>query len=762
VSHAGRIPSNRGKASAVTFLCSLVVVLFFLPRVATADGIRGFLEFDFNSSNLKTQQLTGETSSTSANAFTQRYNITLDKTLFPNLILTGGGQFQNDMQNSTTDGNKSRSNTTQISPNADLLWKMGTIFTDIGYRRREQKSETNGLASPTTVNETYTASLAMRPEGFPTLNIIFTRTFLYDLERVTQNSQNDTYSWGSSYNEVKGLDLGYSGTYFDQLNKLNGAETQTMSQGGRVAYSRQFLENRVSVASTYNLSTTETTFSSPGAAGTVFIPQLALNALFATTPSTTAPFITVTSGQLSSSFPAQINLVTPHAAPLPTTQINMGLSFANPMPVSTLFITVATNNPLPTSSLFSPQFSSFFSWDIYISKDGIDWGNKVQTITNAPFGHDPSNPASVAFGFILNVTPVTTQFIKVVETPPKLPFPLVINGIPVTDVNSDSILATGLQAFNTLTGTSAKSTSTGGTFGLNARALLLDKPNLSYDMSFIFNHSKSDQSAMTTQYTLINGLGLAHRFNEVFSASARVALENGTDTEGISRIGLTYNAALMANPLPTLSHTLVYSGRIQSVGGATDSSNSVYLNNTAELYKGLSVNAGAGISTGTNATGRNSQSTIINCSADIIPHRSLTVSVGFQDSMAKSSGGGQPDASTSTSVGTVSAAFRPFETVYLTGGYSVVAQTNLATATTQNYGVGWSPFRGGDLQFNFNYSESLSSLGNERTRSLSPTLRWNIRPGATLDFSYSRITTTSDTSGSTDVNSFSSALRISL
>jgi hypothetical protein len=756
----GRIASRGGKAYAFG-LWYLTAALFFLPQVALADDIRGFLELDFSASDLKTTDLTGVASKTTANSITQRYNITMNKTLFPNLTLTGGGQFQNDMQNSATNGNKSSSSATQINPNLDLIWKTATIFSDFGYRRMEQKTQSNGSAPPATINESYTGSLGIHPIGLPPLDLIFNRSHLYDATGTSQNSQSDTLSWGSSYSELKGVDLGYSGTYLDQLNKLNGAEVQSMSQSGRVAYSRQFLDGRVFVASTYNLSTTETTFSSAGAAGSVLIPQAALNVQFATTPTTTIPFITVTSGQLQS-FPGQVNLVTPVNVPPPPpgTQINLGLSFANPTRVSTLFITVTSSDPVTNSPNTRPDLSglaSFFSWDIYTSSDQGNTWVKLQTISNPPFGGDPSNPASEVTGFILNIIPVTTQLIKVVETPPQ------INGViaPI-HVDLNRILATRLQAFNTLQGTSVKATSTGGAFGFNSRVRLLENPNLSYDLGFTFGHGKSDQTALTTQYALINGLSLSHRFNQVFASSARVALENGTDATGISRVALTYNAALMATPIQTLSHTLVYSGRRSSIGGATDTSNSIYLNNSAELYKGVSVSAGAGTSTGTSAAGRNSQSTNISCAADIVPHQKLTLNLSFQDSISESSGGGSPSSSTSSSSETVSASFRPFEALYLSGSYSIINQTNRAPATTKNYAVGWSPFRGGDLQFNVNYSEAISSLENDRSRSLSPTVRWNIRPGAALDFSYSMSTITSGSSGSTQINSFTSSFRMSL
>jgi hypothetical protein len=226
------------------------------------------------------------------------------------------------------------------------------------------------------------------------------------------------------------------------------------------------------------------------------------------------------------------------------------------------------------------------------------------------------------------------------------------------------------------------------------------------------------------------------------------------------RNAVTYNAGLSATPFPTLSNSLVYGGRLEFFEGQTSTDNSIYLNNSAELYRGLSLNLGAGYSNATSRAGQNSDSVSITVGTDIVPNKNITLSLSYQDLTSHSSGGGQPNKSSFNRSATATATYRPFEAIYFSGGYSINMQNDLPNATLQNYGVSWSPFRGGDLQFNFAYSQSLNSAGNEKDTNISPSLRWNIRQGSTLDVSYNILESKSTTTGTTNSNSFGAHLRI--
>jgi hypothetical protein len=107
----------------------------------------------------------------------------------------------------------------------------------------------------------------------------------------------------------------------------------------------------------------------------------------------------------------------------------------------------------------------------------------------------------------------------------------------------------------------------------------------------------------------------------------------------------------------------------------------------------------------------------------------------------------------------MAASYTPFSSLHLFAGLGVAEQSGTDASITQNYGGSWSPFRDGALLFNVSYNESISSDGNQRTRIVSPSLRWNIRSGWSLDVSYSFLTTTSSTE-ETESSNINTALRI--
>ncbi|HEX8960726.1 MAG TPA: hypothetical protein VF775_04065, partial [Geobacteraceae bacterium] len=208
---------------------------------------------------------------------------------------------------------------------------------------------------------------------------------------------------------------------------------------------------------------------------------------------------------------------------------------------------------------------------------------------------------------------------------------------------------------------------------------------------------------------------------------------------------------------------LVYSGNISNVGDPqSTTSNSIFVTNTAQLYKGVALGVSGGYSTSTQPGGGQSQSVILSSGLSLIPRKDLNVNLGYSETSTQQSGGVVPSSSTYTRSGALSVSYTPFETLYLTGAWAISASNDQPTTTTQNYGASWSPFRGGTLQFNFNYSESLSSPDNQKTRSLSPSARWNVRPGTTVDFTYQYFTISGPSSGETVGNTLAATLRIAI
>ncbi len=740
---------------------------------ARADSISGLLDFNYTNTTLTTKDIFGVTSHTKSDGFQQRYSLAFDKMIYPSVIFSGGGLFEDDTANGNTDGISTKADTSRLSPYADLKLANPIISAGIGFRRRDDSSSSNGVPSPDQIQDMYTANLGWRPAGFPSIDIYYTKRYLYDSSRTTQNIQTDDYTWTSNYREIRGLELNYNGNYSTVADILRSTNTQSLTNAGRVAYSGGLLNNRVMYHADYNISLQNSTITANGASGGTFFqpPPTPGARLFAVTPTIST---TVDNGALTPST-QPVNLVAPLTPP--ATQNNMGLSFGVNTTMDTIFLSIQskidpTKNPPDPSVRIPPTVADLttfynanigiFTFKIYTSQDGIIWGPLGGTAPlSITVGTNPANPTSDEVGFILTIPQQNTGFIKVVQTPPTVP-PIVV--IPPPTIDSRNILVVNIEPFKTVRittpGTSIKSSSTGGVLDLNVKALLLEEPNLSYDMSFSFNHNSSDSSPLTTSYIINNGLSLAHRLTDILSMTARVTDEFSSDAQSRNRNAISYNAALTATPLPTLNHSLVYGGRVEFFQGQTDFTNSIYLNNSAQLYTGLSLNLGAGYSTSTQVTGQSTDSVSITVGSDIVPNKYMSLSLSYQDLTSHQSGGGQADKSSYNRSATATATYRPFEAVYVTGGFSVTMQNDVPTTTLQNYAVSWSPFRGGDLQFNFAYSQALNSTGNEKDTNISPSVRWNIRPGSTLDVSYNILKTMNNLTGSTNANSFGAHLRI--
>jgi hypothetical protein len=209
----------------------------------------------------------------------------------------------------------------------------------------------------------------------------------------------------------------------------------------------------------------------------------------------------------------------------------------------------------------------------------------------------------------------------------------------------------------------------------------------------------------------------------------------------------------MATPLSTLRDTLVFSGQEGKIGGKPNDNTSVYLNNTATLYKGIDVNLNGGVNFTTSETGVKATNTILLFGANIVPYRTMTLSINLVNTTTDQSGGGLPSSSTYTRKGDFSISYTPFETVHLFAEWDILFQTGQKTLVNQNYGLNWSPFPNGALQFNIVYNETHNSLDNTIGRVFTPGVRWYITPRSYLDLSYQMIknSTTAQVSNSNGV-----------
>jgi hypothetical protein len=745
----------------------LLLLAVFSRGTAYADGISGFLEFTESLSDT-TSKITGqETSKSSTASFIQRYGLALNRSLYPYLKLTAGGIFDRSMTDTSTDSIDVESKTTQISPYINLSLGNPFVSSAIGYNRNESSSSGTGSPSQTSVLETYTARLGLRPEEMPSLDLRFTRTNSFDKDKVRFDTTSDSYSLGSNYQPLQNLYLTYNGAIFETSDRLNSLNNQTITQSATSTYNEQFFANRVSIFTSGTLSSQETTVSSGVQGGIVVLPVFPgpSRGLFATTTLTTP--VTVTNGLLTDTpallnGTARINIVTPFTTPLPTDgrEINLGLEFAQETVVNTLFLTVVSGTN--TENIIGSAIPALFTWDIYTSVDGINW-NLAQTISNATFDRNPFSPSSNTVGFILPLTVPATRFIKAAVAPPHLP------SSPPFGVDRDSIVVTRIDALQSIAveaNQKLKNSTLNGIMTVGARVKLLDRPSLpavNFDTNLNYTFNRPSAGATTTNLFITNGLSAYQTFNRYLSAAARLSREDSDSDDGQTSAN-SYSASLNFRPLSTLTHSLTYSGRSQSFSGKSSSSNSFFLSNFAELYRGLSFRLSGGVSLNSNEDGSDSQSTILTSGVAVNPHPTLSMNISYSESHAKTSGGGRIGSSSTSRSGELTTSYTPLSSLSLFATLGFSAQSSRDTITTQSFGGNWSPFRDGAIIANITYIESLNSVGDEKTRILSPSLQWNIRQGWQFNVTYSLLATKQFTAGLTnefDQSNITMGLRIS-
>jgi hypothetical protein len=539
----------------------------------------------------------------------------------------------------------------------------------------------------------------------------YERTNTYDTERVLRDITRDRLLFNVIYNN-SGLDVRYQGIYDQNNNKLAQLKIRELTHNGIFSYSSTFFKNRVSVYASYNISRTDTK-TVASRSGEVRSQQFPFSGLSSLDDSpamgTLDPNPALIDGAVS--IGSGVNIGLPPVAG-DTRPRNIGVDFFSDTEVNTLLIWIDRELP--------DDIAASFTWDIYTSADNIMW-NLESTVAPAPFGPFENR-------FEIDFSTVNSRYIKVVTRP--------LAATVVGSAAFPNILVTEIQAFirKPVEDVEGRTSRTSQIANLDIRTRLLDTPMVFHEFSYYL--SKREPFSQT-RWTLSNGLSITHRFNRVFSSSARVAREDVAE-EDERGVNYTYNATVRAEPLDTLSHTLLLSRRNESIGDETIDRDSMFLQNTASLYKGIDVFLHGGVSSTRQGTGQKQESLIVTSGANFIPHETLTVNVNYTDTTTNRSGGGGPEGLLVNRRGDVGVSFRPFQTVYLFGSLSHVTQED-RIYMLNNYAVNWSPFPYGALQFNFAYNEEFRTENNEKLRNISPSLRWNITNRIFLNVSYQMI-----------------------
>ena len=752
-----------------TGIAVLICLIVGAAAIASADGISGYAEYNYSLLDSESKDLSEITRSKSS-VLNQRYNLTMDKDIFPTLRFFGGASFEKNDSDNAINGVDSSGSASRIYPTADLSYSNGAFNGGLGFTRRQESVKFNGVPSPTLFFDSYNGRFGWKPEGLPSLDVLYSTFNNYDENRTNQDSTNSSLTVSSRFKPLENLDLSYQANYTTLTNNLAEYESQSLNQNLRLAYSNIFFRDRISLSSSYNIATQDIKTANKGS-GSIFLPPSlrSIDQLFlATTDITSNPAISPSFAGFNN--PSQTSSITGTVllgSGITELRTNIGIK-SNFSAINSIRILVAISAPnhVVNNDDYSDISDALLLEDPITSKikiyqssgqDGTNWTRILPVAITFGALTNPNNgilgdgfeirlPQSVSAGTFIKVEMETVRS----ET---LSNPFIQK---ITLANAEVYLqeVTPLQA-----GQSKSSSQLSGLYNLNLKAKLLNLPLLYYDFGFNLDHTNSDTQDLMYRYTLVNGLSLNHRFSQSLSTSARLAREDAVDPLASSRSSNTASISLSAQPLPTLTQSANYSFRQETDSDLTKKTHSLNLSNSAELYRGISFSLTAGGSLLTDTSGADQKSLTVTSGLNLLPHKTLSINLSISDSRAWTADANQPEESFSSQSGDLSINYNPLPNIYLFGSYVVNAQKGRKTQTAQSIGGSWSPFRGGALLLNTSYRENIDSSGN-KDRTGVQSVRWNIRSGWFLDVSY-LITTNTSLSRKTDSQAFSTSLRMS-
>ena len=292
-------------------------------------------------------------------------------------------------------------------------------------------------------------------------------------------------------------------------------------------------------------------------------------------------------------------------------------------------------------------------------------------------------------------------------------------------------------------------------YDLDVKTRILDNPSLYYELYYYFNRQ---EPSGRQRYDLINSLYTNHRFNEVFSGRAKVGIENGKELDE-KRLAYVYDAAVVADPLRTLHHSLVFNGRDEEIDGRPNDTHSIILYNTAQLYQGVDINLNGGVTFTKQESGEKGRNFLINFQSNIIPHRAMTLGLNYSNIISRRTGGDQGSSSTYIQRLDFNLSYNPFRTINLLAFVQYINETGQKDRILQDYAINWSPFPDGALQFNIAYNENYRTEDHLVERIFQPTIRYNFTKRSFIDVTYQLIRSKSDTQ-KIDSNLLSTSVKI--
>jgi hypothetical protein len=724
-----------GRNGEHNFFLLVLFNLLFLQGTVHADVFTGSAELLEQIGRTNSVTSEGLTSVSKSTIFFQRYNLNYNNLVFPQVVLRAGARLEKQATTSDTDGATSRQNSTVLMPSAGITLANPFVTAGVSYDERDEKVESGG-SSLRTFRETNNAFLGLRPEGLPTVDLIYSGQKRYDADRTSIDQEVQLFSLNTMYRPVRSVQLFYNTSYEDNQQHISQSETQVLSQSARAGYGDRFFMDRMSLATNYNISRQDVQFDRAGTAGSVRTQIFPLAGLSAINDQPTIGVLNSTpaliDGNLTASSGMNIGQIPSLAGDIK--KRNAGLDFGLPLEVSTLFVWVDRQVPA--------DMANSFVWEIYVSGDNLNW-SLHQTIFPAVFGAFDNR-------FELSFAAVSTRYIMAVTRP------LSVALVPPPGVDVSNIFITEVQAFIDRTvsltaGSTIKTTTNSASLDVNTRVNIIrsERHTLLYDLYYVERTADQTGQPLSRASTLTNAIIANEKFNRVLFGGAKIMSQNDKFSGGGSLTTYDYEASLTASwaTFPKLSHIAVLSGKREVVveTAIVKDSGTLSLTNTAEVYPGINAYLGGIENLVTSATHTviaRTDSSVVSFGANIVPHRTMTINLNYDWSEAQQRGNDASIVVTSLAVSRrrsmlASLAYNPLGSLYLFGLIQRIEEKGKAGITASIFSGSWSAQRtGGALELRFNYADNFESETRTRTRNYGPSARWKINAKAFLEVAY--------------------------
>lgn len=250
---------------ACALIASVAATLLFPPTLsADSLSLLADLQYEIGESR-STDKITGEKTSTERKIFSQRYSLDLQKEIMPNLQLSTGVLFNQDLtesRSSAADTPESEATYTVTRPYLELQLNTPLLRASTGYRKSAFKESSSQGSTAQMFVEEFNFDLGWKPIELPKVELRFTRTLTYD-EPLTNDQQVDSYQLRSKYN-YGDFNVTFNHTTNDLLNKLTDFRTLSNAENGTLRFNHSYLDGAVAVNSSVRASYDQIEFSGVG------------------------------------------------------------------------------------------------------------------------------------------------------------------------------------------------------------------------------------------------------------------------------------------------------------------------------------------------------------------------------------------------------------------------------------------------------------------------------------------------------------------